>query len=148
MFNLAGDIAGLVGADGRIEPITSFTAVIDSLFKFRAVRRPGLGFYYLPGSSLIGIDTKINEQFSGLVNGNGAVIVKADKGIAVVKGGPADLAGLKEGDIILFIDGNEISKDSNMTNIINTLVIGDKVIVEYQRAGVKKQVEVKVGELK
>lgn len=148
MFNLAGDIAGLVGADGKIESITHFTAVIDSLFKFRAARRPSLGFNYLSGGSLIGVDAKINEQFSGLVSGSGAVIARGEKGIAVAKGGPADLAGLKEGDIILSIDGNEITKDSSLTDIIETLAIGDSVLVDYQRAGVKKQVEVKVGELK
>lgn len=148
MFNLAGDIAGLVGTDGRIEPITHFTAVIDSLFKFRAVRRPSVGFNYLSGSSLTGVNAKVNEQFSGFLSGNGAVIAKDEKGVAVSKGSPADLAGLREGDIILSIDGIEINKNTDPADVVAGLTIGEEVIVEYQRAGAKRQARVKVGELK
>ncbi|MFA5813963.1 MAG: PDZ domain-containing protein, partial [Patescibacteria group bacterium] len=65
-----------------------------------------------------------------------------------VKGSPAELAGLKEGDIILTIDGAEIGRGNNLSNLLQTFSIGEKVSIDYLRAGEKKEAVITIGELK
>lgn len=148
MFNLAGETVALIDADGRIEPISHFSAAINSLFRLKAIRRPSLGVYYLPAESLVPSTDKVAAAYTELTAGRGVVIYKEAKGGAVVKGSPAQIAGLKDGDIILTIDGTELGHGNNLSNLLQTFSIGEKVTVEYLRAGVEKIVEVTIGELK
>ena len=51
----------------------------------------------------------------------------------VVKGGAAEAAGIEEGDILLSIDGAEVSKSTAVQEIINAHRPGDKIKVEVRR---------------
>lgn len=148
LFNLAGETVALVDSDGKIEPISHFSAAINSLFRLKAIRRPSLGVYYLPADDLVASTDKVAAAYTDLAAGRGAVIYKDAKDGAVVKSSPAELAGLKEGDIILTIDGTEIGHGNNLSNLLQNFSIGEKVTVEYLRAGVKKSIDVTIGELK
>lgn len=148
MFNLAGETVALIDVDGKVEPINHFSAAINSLFRLKVIRRPSLGVYYLPADDLIASTDKVAAGYANLASGLGAVIYKDPKGGAVVKGSPAESASLKEGDIILTIDGTELGHGNNLSSLLQTFSIGEKVTVEYLRAGVEKSVEVTIGELK
>ena len=148
LFNLSGETVALIDGDGKIEPISHFSAAINSLFRLKVIRRPSLGVYYLSAESLVASTDKIAAAYADLTAGRGAVIYKDPKGGAVVKGSPAELAGLKEGDIILTIDGTEIGHGNNLSNLLQTFSIGEKITIELLRGGVKKSAEVTIGELK
>ena len=76
------------------------------------------------------------------------MIYRGSDGVAVVKGSPASLAGLKEGDIITAIAGIKLDKNNSLFDLIQQHIAGEKVSIEYWRAAEKKQLEVTLGELK
>jgi len=51
----------------------------------------------------------------------------------VVRGGPADKAGLRPGDILLEIDGREVIDSSTMLNVISNLKPEKKVMIKLAR---------------
>ena len=148
LFNLSGETVALIDNEGKIEPIGHFSAAINSLFRSKAIRRPSLGIYYLPADDLVASTEKIASTYADLTAGRGAVIYKDQKGGAVVKGSPAEHAGLKEGDIVLTVDGTEINAVNNIGSLLQTFSIGEKITIEYQRNGEQKETEVMIGELK
>jgi S1-C subfamily serine protease len=148
VFNLAGETVALIDGEGRIEPISHFSAAINSLFRLKAIRRPSLGVYYLSADSLVASTDKIAAGNADLAAGRGAVIYKDAKGGAVVKGSAAEKAGLKDGDTILTVDGTELGHGNNLSNLLQAFSIGEKITVDYLRNGEKKEIQVTIGELK
>jgi hypothetical protein len=53
----------------------------------------------------------------------------------VKKGGPADLGGIKKGDIITGMDGNKVTNVYDYMGRLNKLKAGQTVVVEVQRQG-------------
>jgi serine protease Do len=87
------------------------------------------------------ITPELKEKLS-LKDTNGALVSD------VASGGPADLAGIKRGDVILSFDGKGIKKTSDLPYIVAATPIGKQVTVEAMRRGAKKEFQVKVQELK
>jgi serine protease Do len=65
----------------------------------------------------------------------------------VVPNGPADKAGLKDGDVITSFNGASVSDSRHLKLEVAGIAPGDKVPVELIRNGSRKNVEVKVSEL-
>lgn len=63
----------------------------------------------------------------------------------VIKNSPAENAGIKKGDIILKIDGNNLNKMSELRKYIYTKSPGDEVTLLVQRNGIKSPVKVVLG---
>ncbi|MFO7250670.1 MAG: trypsin-like peptidase domain-containing protein [Actinomycetes bacterium] len=63
----------------------------------------------------------------------------------VEKGGPADKAGLKPGDVILAIDGKPMLSGDQLIVTIRSKAPGDKIKVTYRRDGEEKTTTVEVG---
>lgn len=152
LFNLAGDVVGLADQAGLIRPIFNFNSATLSLLKTENIRRASLGVYYVDLSSLIKIPTSAEKENSGEQNNNsleeGALIVKNQKGVAVVKGGSAEQAGLREGDLIVAVNNIKLDKNNDLADLISQYTVGDSIIVSYLRSNVRKEVEIKLGELK
>jgi putative serine protease PepD len=64
----------------------------------------------------------------------------------LVKGGPAEQAGLKPGDIITAFDGTPVGSPTDLLALIRSRSPGDKVKITYQRGGKQSTVEVTLGE--
>lgn len=132
LFNLSGDIIGIINNKNEVESISHLQPAIYSLLKNKEISRASLGVNYVNLADLIDVNKK------------GALIYKDANGIAVAKKSHADLAGLKEGDIIIFIDGVEINEDNDLINIIQSYAVDDIVNVVYLRNGERGEVEVKL----
>ena len=65
----------------------------------------------------------------------------------VVKGGPADRGGLRKGDVIVALQGNEIIDGSALRNIAALTPIGQEVRLSAIRDGRKQDFVLKVGNL-
>jgi serine protease DegQ len=72
-------------------------------------------------------------------NTNGALIA------GVLKGGPADRAGVKPGDIIVAVKGNPVVDSSVMLNLIAALLPGEGADITVMRNQTEKSIQINVG---
>ena len=103
-------------------PINQVKKTVDQLIK------TGTSHYPVVGMSL-------DSNFSG----PGAKI--AGVATAILAGGPAALAGLQPGDVILSIDGRDIGVADDLIVAIRSHSIGDTITLKYERGGVTKSVQ-------
>jgi len=76
--------------------------------------------------------------------------LKAPRGALVadvVKGGPADQAGVKKGDVVLTFGGKQIIDGSSLRNEVAATPPGQNVKLELLREAQRKELTVKVGNL-
>ncbi len=142
VFNLAGDVVGLVNKEGKIRPSNQFKGAIQSLLKNQDVKRPSLGVNYIDLSALAPGNSG-NANYEA-----GALIYKNTAGIDFVPGSAAQLAGLEAGDIIVALDNVKINQDNDLAYVLENYSAGDKVSLEYLRAGDSFTVQVELGENK
>jgi len=64
----------------------------------------------------------------------------------VEKGGPADRAGLKSGDVILKADGKPIVASGDLPALIGEASPGDKVALEVWRQGKREEITARLGD--
>lgn len=74
-----------------------------------------------------------------LTNGRGALIS------GVVSDSPAEVAGIKEGDVITRVNGALVNSSSNLKSMIGNLRMGSKVEMEYMRDGIIQKAVALVG---
>ena len=122
--SLGNSISGQPGSIGLgfAIPINQAKKQADQLIK------TGTSHYPIVGMSL-------DSNFAG----PGAKI--ANISTAILAGGPAEKAGLKAGDIILAIDGQNIETAKDFIVAIRAHSIGDSVTLKYQRGSVTKSVQ-------
>ncbi len=143
VFNMAGDVLGLINLKGEIEPIYHLESAVNSLFKHKSIKRPSLGVNYINLSSLIyGADNQ-NKNWQ-----KGAIIARDQKGVAVKKNSSAEKAGLREGDIIISVGNIILNEFNNLADIIQNYAAEDKITIEIIRSGVAEKIEVILGEQK
>jgi S1-C subfamily serine protease len=161
LLNSRGEVIGITtmiasnGADqssgiGFAIPINTAKAVLDDFAKYGYVRRPSLDIVTLP----IGPD--IAEQI-GLPADYGILIDR------VIPGGAADKAGLRGGtqqayqgntpvmlggDLIVGMDGQEITSPQDLSAVMTSHRAGDTVTVTIFRGRRKMDVQVKLGDAK
>ncbi len=125
---LIGVNAAIASQSGSYEgygfaiPINLAKKILNDFKEFGSVRR---GFI---GVNFTGLDAEQAKRF-GVDQINGLYIN------AVIAGGGADQAGLKEGDIITKVDGKQIYDPSDLQERIGRLGPGDKVQLSYLRDG-------------
>ncbi|HLC95007.1 MAG TPA: S1C family serine protease, partial [Patescibacteria group bacterium] len=124
-----GEMVGLMGAivmDNTLQTFLIPSNVIRESLG-RAVsktldKRPVLGIYYLP-------ITKTLALGQGLSRDHGALIYSPSgrTGLALIAGSPAMRAGLQVGDIIIAINGSEITLDTPLPKILTRFNRGDTI---------------------
>jgi len=127
LFNVYGDLIAFIVDDKKIIPISYFNASINNLLKNKSIKRPSFGVNYINNFNIFDLDKKKTRE--------GAVITKDKNGIAVLSDSPAEKLGLKEGDIIISINQNELSKDINLQEMISGYLPGDELLIDYLREG-------------
>lgn len=55
---------------------------------------------------------------------------------------PASAAGLQQGDVIVAINGNNVTSASQLADVISSSQIGQKLQITYQRGNSKSTVDV------
>ncbi len=92
------------------------------------------------GITIQGVTPEL-QKTARLPSTKGAYIVD------VVKGGPADKAGIKKGDVIIVYQGKEIADSGELRNMVAATPIGQEARVTIWRDGKKQEVTVKIGNL-
>jgi serine protease Do len=145
LFNMKGEVVGInsqiYSRTGGFQglsfaiPIDVAVKVKDQLQQYGHVTRGRLGI------TIQGLDQQLAESF-GLKKPTGALIS------AVEKNGPAAKAGLEPGDVILKVDGKEISQSNELPGKVAELKPGSTTTLQIWRKGSARDVKVTVGELK
>ncbi len=132
-------VAGNAENIGFAIPINDAKNVLNSVIKTGKIVRPYIGVRYITLNEEI---AKANE----LGSSSGALVYGSGNQLAVLPGSPAAKAGIQEGDIILKIDGNEITESSPISSVIGKKKPGDKVEIIYLRDGKQSKATVTLAE--
>jgi serine protease Do len=141
LMNLNGEVIGINAAilseSGGFEglgfaiPSNIAVHIAQELIKNGKVIRGWLGV------SLQNITPELAKSF-GLSSNKGALVAE------VIKGGPADHAGMKQGDVIIAYQGNPVDDPSSLRNSVSLAPVGSEVKLTVVRNGAKQDVTVKV----
>lgn len=135
LVNLDGEVVGIntaIATDGQTNgfiglgfavPSNRAIDVADQLIAGEEVRHAFLGV------------------FAGSVETGGAIITE------VVPGSPADQAGLREGDIVVAVDGETVSDSSDLVGRVQSAAPGDTLAMEIERSGTTQTVQVTLAEV-
>src|SRR5215475_7410683 len=126
LVNLRGELIGINTAilsrsGGNIGigfaiPVNMARSVMDQLIKYGTVKRGLLGI------SIYSVTPDIAKLY-GLGETQGALVSR------VVEGSPADKAGIKTGDVIISVNGQNVKTNTELRNTVGMLRVGDKVEV-------------------
>jgi serine protease Do len=144
LINLDGELIGINTAIasrsggyqgiGFAVPSNMASRIMNSLIEHGTVVRGWLGIY------IQNIDETLAAAME-LEGDDGALV--AD----VTEDGPAEKAGVKQGDIIVALDGKEIENSTQLRNEVAVRQPGSKTILEILRDGKKKRITVTLAEL-
>ena len=144
LVNLNGEVIGIntavaAGADGIGFAITSndVNSIIESVKKNGKIVRPYLGVRYMMLDEAKAKELKIDVKGGALLTGD-----EANGEFAVIPGSPADKAGLQMKDVILAVDGQQVTTDSPLQVMIGKKSPGDTVTMHLWRSG--KEMDIKV----
>ena len=144
MFDLTGKVIGIntaifspTGSNvgiGFAMPSALDEPVIKQVMQYGKSRRAWLG---------VKIQTMTQEiaQSLGLKEPKGALVLE------VTPTGPADKAGLKEGDVVTAINSQPVSNMRKLPRIVAEKQIGEKITLEYLRNGKTQTGVATLGEL-
>jgi serine protease Do len=144
LFNLSGEVVGInsqiysqsggyMGLSFAI-PIDVANNVRMQLITKGKVTRSKIGV------QLDQMDAALAESF-GLDRPRGAPVS------SVIAGGPAEKAGLKEGDIIIGVDGRKIESDVELPSVISAIPPGKTTELEIWRDRSARKITVRVVEM-
>ena len=146
LVNSAGQVIGIntaVASDaqgiGFAIPINATKGILASVIEDGEVKRAYIGVRYIDVTPAIAHEQKLSVK-------EGALIRESRSAPAVVQDGPADKAGLKNGDIITKINDMKIGAHGGMMTIIGMYKPGDTIDITYLRDGNERTAELTLAE--
>ncbi len=147
LLNLQGEVIGVNvavsrGADniGFALPSQIVETVVDSVRETGRIVRPFLGIRYVM------VDERV-KNLNNLPVGYGALITRGEtrEELAIMPGSPAALAGLREGDLILEVDGVRVA-GRDFLSLLRTKQVGQTITLKILREGEEQTVSVVLAE--
>ena len=124
IYSPSGAYAGI----GFAVPVEEVNRVVPELIKYGKLIKPGIGV------------TLVDERYAARYGISEGILIGR-----VEVGGPADQAGLQAarqlrgeivtGDIIVGIDGSQVSSVNDVRNILENMQVGDEIELTYLRQG-------------
>lgn len=142
LVNAAGEVIGINTATstsaenmGFAIPISSVKGMLSQLLETGKAERAYLGVY----SSEITPDA---AKAYNLPVSAGAYLYSSSTYSAIISGGPADKAGLKDKDIVTAVNGVKVGASGSLSNLIGEYKPGDTVQLTVIRDGSERAVNV------
>lgn len=146
LFNASGALIGIVNAKASSEnteglgfaiPVNSVKGIISDLMDLGYVRgRAYLGVYTQ------NVTMQQSFGFGGYFGGSENCVQVSQ----VIAGSAAEQAGILVGDLLLAVDGKEISSNSVLSALISAYNAGDAATITIQRNGETADVSITFGE--
>src|SRR4051812_23116199 len=143
MFDLNGNVIGInsalispTGASvgiGLAIPAEAAKPVIDSLLRGQ---RPSRGYL---GVGLQPLDENLAPSL-GLPKDSGEIVR------SVVAAGPAARAGLQQGDVIVRVNGQQVTPEQTVSYLVANTPVGSRIPLDIIRGGRRQAVTIQVGE--
>ncbi len=144
LFNMDGDVIGVNTAIispsggsigiGFAVPSDTAMSVVDQLREYGETRRGWLGVKIQSVTEEIAESLSVKENSGALVS-------------SVTPSGPAAKGGIESGDVILRLDGREVSSVRSLPRLVSRVPVGKTIDVEVVRKGERRVVKVVVGRL-
>ncbi len=137
LLNMDAEIVGMntavdttAAGIGFAIPSNDIATVVRSYQEFGRIVRPFVGVRYVPVS-------EGNMERLGVTVDHGVFIIGDQNAQlpGVVPDSPADKAGLKDGDVILSVEGKDLTGTFTLSNAIAGYLVGEKITLEIWRDG-------------
>lgn len=146
MIDFNGEMEGLIGTltiDNVIQPfVIPANAVRESMervIKGSLQNRPILGVYYLPITKPLALVQSLSRNHGALV-----YAPSGKTGLSVIEDSPAAKAGLQFGDIIVSLNGTEVTPELPLPELLSRFNKGDQVELSIVRGGEEKKIGVQL----
>lgn len=123
--------AGSIGIGWAI-PINRVKKVIDMLAKNKSINRN-----FDLGIEVREIDEEV-ARYLRIEKRDGLIVLSVNSKLS------AGQAGIEPGDIILEVDGQKVTRDTDFYLLINDNVVGDKIVLKILRDGKENNITVKL----
>jgi len=149
LVNIFGEVIGInaaivFGAQniGFTIPINAAKRDLEDMRRFGYIKKPLLGLRYVT------IDENLQEKLKLPVSYGALVMNEAHFDESVIKNSPAHKAGIKDRDIILECDGNRITTDKTIQDMLENHKVGDVIFLKVRRKQKEFQTKVVLAERK
>ncbi len=130
---VASDAQGI----GFAIPINDIKGLINNVLDTGKFQQPYLGVRYLSLTDDYAKQLKLSVK-------RGAYVIPSNKDsggqAGVISGSPADKAGIKEGDVIVAVNGTNVDASHSLTSLLDKSSVGDSVSLTVIRDG--KQINI------
>lgn len=138
LLNIFGEVIGVNTAMDQQGQLVGFAIAandakkdMESYAKFGKITHPFLGVHFVLVNESIKEDNKLSVDYGAwVVSGQQPDGASAR---AVVSGSAADKAGIKEGDIILELNGQRINEEHSLASLIKQFNPGDTITLQVLR---------------
>ncbi len=144
LVNMNGEVIGIntaVAGDaqniGFSIPIDDVKAQVGSILGKGKLEIPYLGVRYVM------LTEQINKK-NNIGSDTGAWLKGGTDTLAVISGSPADKAGLKEGDVILKVNGKDVNENNPLGSVLGAYKVGDEIEITYLRDGKQQTTKTKL----
>jgi S1-C subfamily serine protease len=121
-------------------PVDVARPIMEQAVAGKPLARPWIGVYY----------QQITKQLAAeknLPSDTGVLVGTANDAPAVFPNSPADKAGLKDGDVVVAVDGQKLDLDHDLSTLVLPHVPGDVITLRVLRGNSTQEIKVTLGVL-
>jgi serine protease Do len=144
LLNLKGQVIGMntaIAQDaqsvGFAIPISSTKGLLNHVIRTGKIERSYLGVQYVSLTPALKDQYKLSTDIGDYIT--------ADKGSSVQSNGPADKAGVKDGDVITAVNDNPVGQGSSVSSLVSEYEPGQKITLTIVRGSKQLKLDVTLG---
>ncbi len=123
-------------------PVNAARRDLDDLRRYGRIRQPLLGLRYVM------VDADLREKMNLAADHGALVIREAEHDYAVAPGSPAAKADIKEGDLIMKLNGQDLNLEHPIQDFLADMSVGDEVELLVLRGGKETTAKLTLAERK